>query len=208
MRTLCLTLPYLPPAEYGANRARGAAWERQYRVSHGRQGAVDEIISLVKEQGWQGPPMQQATIKIMFHLPDRRRRDGCGLLERMKPWLDGLCQGDPTRRVLLDDDLLVIGFPTADWCWDPGRPKTVIEITEVEGSAGLKASRTPHKLSAEFIPPVSIGKERHPGGRPRLEIPMRRIVEALRHEGNKTAAAHALGCSPAYIRRRLKELCL
>jgi len=131
-RVLRLTLPCLPPAEYAANRARGAAWQRQYRVSHGKRGAVDEIISLAKEQGWQGPPMQQATIKIMFYLPDCRRRDGFGLLERVKPWLDGLCQGDPTQRVLLDDDLLVIGFPIVDWCWDPGHPHTVIEITEVK----------------------------------------------------------------------------
>ena len=35
---------------------------------------------------------------------------------------------------------------------------------------------------------------------------MRRIVEALRHEGNKMAAARALGCSTAYIRKRLKEV--
>ena len=128
MRVLRLELPTVPPAEYSANRARGAAWERQYRVSHGKQGAVDEIISLVKEQGWQGPPMQRATIKIMFHLPDRLRRDGFGLLERMKPWLDGLVQGE--MPVLRDDDLTTIGFPTADWCWDPGHAQTVIEVTE------------------------------------------------------------------------------
>jgi len=59
--------------------------------------------------------------------------------------------------------------------------------------------------SAEFMRVNAAIQIRHPGGRPRLEIPMRRIVEALRHEGNKAAAARALGCSAAYIRKRLKE---
>jgi len=82
--------------------------------------------------------MQQATIKIMFHLPDRRRRDGFGLLERMKPWLDGLVQGK--MPVLRDDDLRTIGFPIANWCWDPRHPQTVIEITEVGGRSQLNIS--------------------------------------------------------------------
>jgi len=202
-RTLRLTLPCLPPAEYGANRARGAAWQRQYRVSHGKQGAVDEIIGLVKEQGWEGPAMQRATIKIMFHLPDRRRRDGFGLLERMKPWLDGLVQGE--MPVLRDDDLRTIGFPTADWCWDPGSPKTVVEITEIETPSTLMATRLSGDSLCEFVPPVTSYQTKRSGGRPRLDIPMSRIVEALRHEGNMAAAARALRCSPSYIRKRLKE---
>jgi hypothetical protein len=44
----------LPPAEHGATRARGAVWQRQHRVNHGKRGAVDEIAALVLEKCWHG----------------------------------------------------------------------------------------------------------------------------------------------------------
>ena len=46
----------------------------------------------------------------------------------------------------------------------------------------------------------------HLAKRPKLNIPIKRIVEAMRHEGNKAAAGRALGCSAAYIGKRLKEV--
>ena len=73
MRSLRIEMPYLPPAEYGANRSRGAAWQRQYRVSHGKRGAVEEIMALVLEQGWEWPPMERATVRLTFYLPSRLR---------------------------------------------------------------------------------------------------------------------------------------
>ena len=127
MRTLRLELPSLPPAEYSSNRARGAAWQRQYRVSHdAKEGAVNEIMWTVREQGWQGPPMQKAEVRLMFYLPDRRRRDGLGLLERVKPWIDGLV----VSGVIKDDDLSTIGFPTACREYRKGQPGTVIKVQE------------------------------------------------------------------------------
>lgn len=134
-RILRLTLPYLPPAEYGANRARGAAWQRQFRVSHGKGGAVDTIIALVNETGWHGPPMQKAVLRITFYLPDKRRRDGMMLLERCKPWFDGLVYRGGAG-VIKDDDLGTIGFPVPAWEYRKGQPGTTIEIQEVE--AGCK----------------------------------------------------------------------
>ena len=128
MRTLHLELPCLPPAEYSANRSRGAPWQRQYRVSRGKRGAVDEIVALIREQGWQGPAMKKAEVSVTFYLPDRRRRDPLGLWERMKPWIDGLVEGETP--VLKDDDLRTIGFPSATWEYRKGRPGTLIEIIE------------------------------------------------------------------------------
>lgn len=125
-RVLRLDLPCLPPAEYGANRSRGAAWERQYRVAHGKRGAGDQIVALVLEQGWQGPPMGRAEVRLTFYLPDRRRRDGLGLLERLKPWVDGLVEA----QVIKDDDLGTIGFPVPHWEYRPRSPGTVIEVVE------------------------------------------------------------------------------
>jgi hypothetical protein len=42
------------------------------------------------------------------------------------------------------------------------------------------------------------------GGRPALNIPSENIVEAVRQHRQVVAAARALGCSPAYIHKRLK----
>ena len=105
------------------------AWQRQWRISHDvKEGAVDEIIWTVREQDWRGPAMKKAEIRLTFYLPDRRRRDGLMLLERMKPWLDGLVQGQ--QPVLVDDDLATIGFPVALWEYRKGSPGTLIEIKE------------------------------------------------------------------------------
>ena len=126
MRTLHLELPCLPPAEYSANRSRGAGWERLYRISRGRRGAVEEIIALVKEQSWQGPPMEKARVSVHFQLPDRRRRDPGALQERVKPWFDGLVEA----QVIVDDDLRTIGWPSYTHEVVPRQPKTTITVED------------------------------------------------------------------------------
>jgi len=129
-RSLRLEIPSLPPAEYSANKARGAAWGRQYRVSHGKRGAADEIIAAVNLQTWEGPPMERARIVITFHLPDRRKRDAGMLQERMKPWFDALTPKG--AGVIQDDDLATIGFPTyMPPVYSPRCPKTIMEIQEI-----------------------------------------------------------------------------
>ena len=130
LRTFCLELPSLPPAEYGANRARGAAWGRQYRISHGKRGAADEIIAAARAQGWQGEPFLHATVFVTFFLPDRRKRDAGMLQERIKPWLDALTPKGVG--VIADDDLATIGWPIYGHLYSPRQPKTVIRIDEVE----------------------------------------------------------------------------
>ena len=42
-------------------------------------------------------------------------------------------------------------------------------------------------------------------GRPRLNLEMAKILEAVRRHGQVVAAAHELGCSDAYIHVRLKQ---
>ena len=118
LRELHLKLPALPPSEYSANRARGADWGRQYRVSRGKRGAIEELVALVKTRQWNGPAMDHARIEVHFQLPDRRRRDGLGLLERLKPWVDGLVEAG----VIKDDALVNIGFPQATWEYVKGEP--------------------------------------------------------------------------------------
>jgi len=41
-------------------------------------------------------------------------------------------------------------------------------------------------------------------GRPRLDIPLQQIVDAVRCHQQVTSAARQLGCSPAYIHKRFK----
>ena len=43
-------------------------------------------------------------------------------------------------------------------------------------------------------------------GRPPLNIPPERIVQAVRQHRQVVAAARALGCSPAYVHKRLKAV--
>lgn len=104
------------------------AWQRQWRVSLGKRGAIEEIIALVKEQGWQGPPLERAKVSVHFQLPDRRRRDPGMLQERMKPWFDGLVEA----QVLWDDSLDVIGWPIYSHEIVPRQPGTAITLVEVK----------------------------------------------------------------------------
>ena len=42
-------------------------------------------------------------------------------------------------------------------------------------------------------------------GRPRLDIPLVDILEAVHATGNQSHAAANLGCSEAYVRKRIKS---
>ena len=123
---LSISIPSLPPASYGANKARGAHWGRQYQDSHGKRGAIEQIKALVLEQGWQGPALDRATVTVTFGLPDKRRRDPGGLQERMKPWFDGLVEAG----VLTDDSLKEIGWPCYGHFLSPRKPTTIIEVKD------------------------------------------------------------------------------
>lgn len=121
---LTLVLPSLPPTEYSANYSRGQHWANKQEAT---QAAHDEIIAEVRNQGWHREPLQHARISVLFYLPDRRKRDSGGLIERFKPWLDALtvkCGGD----VIQDDDLATIGWPTYRHEYRARQPGTQIEI--------------------------------------------------------------------------------
>ncbi len=138
--SLIIRIPSLPPAEYAANKSRGAAWQVQQRASHGKRGAFEQVVALVKEQGWNQVPLKQARVKVTFGLPDKRKRDGCGLIERMKPWLDGLTakvyKTHIGAGVIFDDDLESIGFPEFHWVFSRGEPFTEIQVWALEEEHG------------------------------------------------------------------------
>ncbi|MCH7705800.1 MAG: hypothetical protein IIB33_01985 [Chloroflexi bacterium] len=47
--------------------------------------------------------------------------------------------------------------------------------------------------------------ERQFPGRPRIQLTMRQVLEAVRRHGRVLTASHELGCSAAYVHARLKE---
>jgi len=129
-----ITLPSLPPAEYSANYARGRHWAVKQKIT---TAAHDEIIAALLEQGWRsdGEPLAKAMVTVTFYLPDRRKRDHGGLVERFKPWLDALTRNPDPRTgvwrgagVLWDDDLETIGWPVYGHCYSPRKPLTVVEV--------------------------------------------------------------------------------
>lgn len=134
--SLRIVIPSLPPASYGANESRGQHWGRQYRDAHGKRGAIPEVFALVLEQGWDRPPLEKALVTVTFGLPDRRRRDGLMLMERVKPYIDALTSKPDGYGVvhgacvIVDDDLECIGFPVGGWFYSPRQPQTIIEVRE------------------------------------------------------------------------------
>ena len=123
---LAITLPCLPPKEYSANNSRGRHWSEKQKIT---QAAHDEIIAAVRAQGWHGEPLTKAVVKITFGLPDHRKRDSGGLIERCKPWLDGLVDAG----VIADDDLETIGWPEYSHFYSLRNPITKIEVKDGPG---------------------------------------------------------------------------
>ena len=58
---LTITLPQLPPREFNPN-SRGS-WHQRNRANH---RAKNDVIALVREQGWQGPALCGATVAITW----------------------------------------------------------------------------------------------------------------------------------------------
>ena len=122
-QALCIFLNHLPEPSYSANRSRGQHWIRQYEDS---LDTKDEIVVLVRSAGWQKAPLVKARVVIAFGLPDKRRRDHDGLVQRMKPYFDALI----TAGVLSDDSLDVIGWPEYRSALSPKEPYTLIQVDE------------------------------------------------------------------------------
>ena len=131
--SITITLPYLPPASYSANS------RVHWSAKRGKRGAnhdvLDDVRMLLAEQRQSGlaPPIDgnncwhKVHIKVIFGLPDKRRRDPGGLQERMKPMYDALV----ACAVMQDDDLRVIGWPEYSHHYSPKQTSTTIRIEEV-----------------------------------------------------------------------------
>ncbi len=132
---LRIELDSLPPAEYAANQNRGMS---HWFTKKARDAALNDIGVALNQAGWdRSPPLEKVHVTVTFYLPDKRKRDHGGLVERMKPIFDALTV--PTYRkdgtihkdgygVMLDDDLACLGWPTYRDEYRKGQSGTVIEI--------------------------------------------------------------------------------
>jgi len=117
---LSISLPYLPPREFSPNSR--VHWRVRHKVGLRVQ---DDVMALVREQGWDQPPLEKSTISITWIFPDNRRRDIDNLLASTKPILDALTKDK--SGVIVDDSwqhiTLVLTYEKGD------EPQTRIEIT-------------------------------------------------------------------------------
>ena len=136
---LTIILPMLPPRVLSPNGSN-VHWSQQWRE---KQAIKDQVRALVLEQGWPGPPIQQARVVISFGLPDRRVRDddnlmGNGMVKAILDALTGKVRNIgpmgkpngpwlPDRFVLQDDSRkhVTVECRTHE---SPGRPETRVEI--------------------------------------------------------------------------------
>lgn len=123
MDALKIVLDHLPDSQLSPN-SRGH-WSAKHRAS---QEAVEEVIALVRQQGWFRSPLYTATIGIEFHAPDERRRDFDNLLAASKPWIDGLVRAG----VLVDDDAGHVRYKLSYTSGGSETSGTVITIEERE----------------------------------------------------------------------------
>ncbi len=111
-----ITIPHLPYPELNPNRK--VHHMKRYRFA---QIAKDEVIALVREQGY-FYPLEKAHLSIIFYSKTYRRRDLDNLLSACKPCIDGL-----VGTVLVDDsaDQLSISLEY----YHASEDATVMEVT-------------------------------------------------------------------------------
>jgi Holliday junction resolvase RusA-like endonuclease len=117
---LTFTLPYLPPVEFSGNY-RGH-WTARYKAG---EKVKNDVIALIREQEWSGPPLGTAIVTVAWGLPDRRRRDWDNLFASTKPILDGL----KAAGVIKDDSVRDIS-PVLIWYYSPGKPECRVTIEQ------------------------------------------------------------------------------
>ncbi len=113
-----ITIPSLPPKEFSPNwRGHWSARGRAGRQAH------DDVIALVKEQGWNGQPLTGVTISVSWGVKDKRRRDTDNFAARTKPYIDALVMAG----VLEDDSRFHVLF---QYGWhEAKKSETVITVT-------------------------------------------------------------------------------
>ena len=118
---LRIELNSLPPVEFSPNSR--VHWRARHEA--GVQ-AKNDVIALVREQGWAGPPLVGAVVRITWGLPTKMKIDWDNLIGRTKPLVDGLVDAG----VLIGDSVRDYQ-PEYRWADSPRKPMTVIEVEDV-----------------------------------------------------------------------------
>ena len=115
---ISITIGALPPAEFSPNSR--VHWARK---NEARLIAYDEVIALVKEQGWTDPPLDYAQVTVSWGVNDKRRRDTDNFVGRTTPYIDGLVHAG----VLVDDSSRNVIY---QFQWHEAKQKeTIITVT-------------------------------------------------------------------------------
>lgn len=118
--TFTITLPGLPDPNLSPNSR--VSWAVRYRAT---LVAKDEVVALVREQGWFRAPIQgKVVLKITWCPADRRRRDYDNLVGAMKPYIDALV----VAGVLVDDNAGRLSL-VLDYRPEVELRQTVMELT-------------------------------------------------------------------------------
>ena len=124
MTTHTLTIP-IPKPPMSSNDQRRAHWTKV-------RSAKAEVEMLVKSAARAAklPRIAKCSIRVVWHAPDARRRDGDSLGPFVKASLDALTQG-----WLVDDSWAYVTETTMAVCVDRARPRIEIQITEITEAA-------------------------------------------------------------------------
>ena len=119
-RSLCITLPYMPPQDTWPNRKTG----RSYRVGWESKNAMHHDVEfLVWEQGWKSinEHMSKAHITLTFRCPnggfdlDNALAAMKGAIDGLKPW------------VIVDDNATRVSY---DLRWERSKKEEVEILVE------------------------------------------------------------------------------
>ena len=192
------------PKQRARARLEGHAYYAP-RSPRSRRLTYPEYKELVQAQflqevgpGWRGPDQQGYGLTVCIRATGIHHGDVDNVWGAIADALEGL--------VWVSDAQIAWGTMERYQIMDDTDAGVDVEIMPLGGSGFIQEGGQcqervgPH---LESNPTLSKG---HSAKRTRLHIPMVDIVNALRHEGNKSAAARRLGCSAAYIRKRLKAV--
>lgn len=118
-QTIRIDFPSLPKGVSLNHRS-----ESYHPRSKAARAAREEAIAAAAEVGATGRGLAEYDLHLHFFLPTRHTRDPMGLVEKAKPWVDGLVQAG----VLVDDSWREMTGLHVTHELRPGKPGTAIVI--------------------------------------------------------------------------------
>lgn len=121
-----IILPGIPPT---ANTYLGNS--HHHRVYQNAKKEWEETVHwAVKAAGWRGEPLRKARVELVYHFPDRKRRDPDNYAGKFI--LDGL----KSAGVLVDDSFSNVQLVLVAGAVDKAKPHVEILVSSLEEAEG------------------------------------------------------------------------